>query len=430
MNDNGAARRLSPRGWALWSTPPAARAYVLLIDAAAVLAGVLTMLTHTHRPTVALVPLLVCAAVSVEGARRVERVRRFSGDLHKDLQSAWSLAAALILPAGVAVLAAVAMFAWWRLRAGRCRAFTWVFSSSMTVLAVLVAGSVFSGVRAAFGTGPVPVDLRLPLAALAAAVAYELVDLLLCGAAIRLMAPDASWAETFGNRTTAATDATALTIGGLVAVLAFTDRWAILLAVPAAMLLQRVLLVDQLAVEARTDAKTGLAVAGWWHARTDDELARARSRHSRLAVLVADLDHFKHINDAYGHLVGDEALRAVAGVVRSGIRGQDLSGRFGGEEFVVALPDTDADRAVLVAERLRERVAGLRIPSRRDDPTAERIAGLTVSIGVAMYPDHADTLDALLRAADRALYAAKATGRNRVELAYHPDVEEPATRAG
>lgn len=419
MSTTGPAHRPSIRRWALWSVPPAARTFTITVDLAALVLGGAAVALRPAWPGAALVPLLVCAAVAIEGARRVERQRRQSGSLHKDLQAAWSLCAALILPLGVAVLAALAMSVYWRLRASRCRPFAWVFTASMTVLAVLASGTAFRFTDDTLG-GRLPHGLAVVVGVLAAAIAYEVVDVLLCGILIVLLTPGATRAESFGDRTTAAIDAAALTFGGLLSILALYDPWAMLLALPAVVLLQRVLLVDQLTDEARTDAKTGLAVAGWWHQRASAELERARVRGTTLAVLVADLDHFKHINDAYGHLVGDEALRAVAAAVGTGVRGKDLAGRFGGEEFVLALPDTDPDRAVLVAERLRERVADLRVPSRRDLPGAATVRGLTVSIGVALYPDHADTLDSLLRVADTALYAAKAAGRNRVSLAGSP----------
>ncbi|GAA4217846.1 GGDEF domain-containing protein [Actinocatenispora rupis] len=420
MSTTDHTRQPAIRRWALWSAPPAARAFTLTVDLAALVLGGTTVALRTWWPGVALVvPLLVCAAIAIEGARRVERERRLSGSLHKDLQAAWSLCAALILPPGVAVLAVVAMSVYWRLRASRCRPFAWVFSGSMTVLAVLSSGAVFRLTGDAL-PDRVPHGLAVVVAVLAAALTYEAVDVLLCGILIVLLAPGATRAESFGDRTTVAVDAAALTFGGLVSIVALYEPWAMLLAVPAVVLLQRVLLVDQLTDEARTDAKTGLAVAGWWHQRASAELDRARARHTTFAVLVADLDHFKQINDAYGHLVGDEALRAVATAVASGVRGKDLAGRFGGEEFVLALPDTDADRAAMIADRLRERVAELRVPSRRDLPGAAPVRGLTVSIGVALYPDHADTLDSLLRVADTALYSAKAAGRNRIAVAGSP----------
>jgi len=399
----------------------------LTVDGLALLCGVAAVVLGLRPPGVVLAPLLICAAVAIEGARRVERARRLTGTLHKDLQSAWSLAAALLLPPGVAVLAAVAMFGWWRFRAGRCRPFAWLYTCAMTVLAVLSSGAIFRATEGALAGTPTADGLASTAGVLAAALGYEIVDVLLSGGLILLLSPGTSRVEAFGDRTTAAIDAAALTFGGLVSVLALYEPWAMLLALPGVVLLQRVLLVDQLAAEARTDTKTGLAVAGWWHERASAELSLARARGTSLAILVADLDHFKRINDAYGHLVGDEVLRAVGETFAAGVRGKDLAGRFGGEEFVLALPDIDADRAAAIAERLRDRVATLRVPSRIDAPDAEPVRGVTISIGAAVFPDHADTLDSLLRVADTALYAAKAAGRDRISVAGSPAVGDAST---
>jgi diguanylate cyclase (GGDEF)-like protein len=139
-------------------------------------------------------------------------------------------------------------------------------------------------------------------------------------------------------------------------------------------------------------------------------------------VLLIDIDHFKQINDLHGHLVGDEALRAVSTILRGAIRSKDVIGRFGGEEFVVALPATDAADARLAADRLRETVASSPLASMlagvMDDPTLDpQTLRLTVSIGVAVTPLDGITVDALLAAADRAMYAAKLAGRDRVHCA-------------
>ncbi len=135
-------------------------------------------------------------------------------------------------------------------------------------------------------------------------------------------------------------------------------------------------------------------------------LARARRHHHALAVLMVDADHFKELNDRHGHLAGDAALCALAERFRERLRTEDVVGRFGGEEFVIGLPDADATGAARVAEAVRAAVA--------DRPIA--IAGtevaLTVSVGFAAWQD--DELEPLLARADRALYAAKAAGRNCV----------------
>ncbi len=136
-------------------------------------------------------------------------------------------------------------------------------------------------------------------------------------------------------------------------------------------------------------------------------LAAARRTRRPLAVVLFDLDHFKAINDNFGHGVGDEALRATASATREMLRGSDHAARFGGEEFVLLLPETSADDAVIVAEKLRAQIAGLEVEGLDREVTA--------SFGVAAYPDDEVTAEGLIETADAALYRAKAAGRNRVE---------------
>jgi diguanylate cyclase (GGDEF)-like protein len=118
-----------------------------------------------------------------------------------------------------------------------------------------------------------------------------------------------------------------------------------------------------------------------------------------------DLDHFKQINDRFGHGKGDEVLAAVGAALGSSLRASDFAGRFGGEEFLILLPDTTVDDAMLVAEKIRGSVASITVPGVERD--------ITASIGVAGLLEHAGNATGLLRATDRALYAAKAAGRNR-----------------
>ena len=131
-----------------------------------------------------------------------------------------------------------------------------------------------------------------------------------------------------------------------------------------------------------------------------------------LAALMCDLDHFKHINDRYGHGRGDDFLAAVGAALSSSIRASDFAGRYGGEEFIVLLPETDAGGALDLAEKIRAAVAAIRVPN--VDTT------VSLSVGIAIFPDHALDSDTLAQAADRALYAAKNAGRDRVETCADP----------
>ena len=166
---------------------------------------------------------------------------------------------------------------------------------------------------------------------------------------------------------------------------------------------------------ASQDPLTGAANRRALMQALETELARASRQHTPLALLMVDIDHFKRVNDHYGHLAGDHVLRHIVGVLRQRLRASDVLGRYGGEEFMVLLPGTDLHGAAQLAEQLRQAVQaapcewqGQRIP-------------FTVSIGVAASADTpADpsrTSEALLQAADQALYRAKDDGRNRVALA-------------
>lgn len=159
---------------------------------------------------------------------------------------------------------------------------------------------------------------------------------------------------------------------------------------------------------ATTDSLTGTLNRGSFLDRAAEEIARARRYQRPLALIAIDLDHFKTINDRYGHAAGDLCLRAFADTCLACLRRADRLGRLGGEEFAVLLPETGLPAALGVAERIREHIAGLAIPL--DTGTA----GFTVSAGIARLTPDIDSLDELLARADRALYRAKDTGRNRV----------------
>jgi diguanylate cyclase len=162
---------------------------------------------------------------------------------------------------------------------------------------------------------------------------------------------------------------------------------------------------------ARTDVLTGLANRRAFDETAEYEIQRAVRYGTPLTLVIADIDHFKAINDTHGHHTGDAVLIDFARVLTASVRGIDLVGRWGGEEFIILMPGTDRDEAPLAAERMRLAVAGA--PTRIDGKTC----GVTASFGVATLSPEAPTLEALLGCADAALYRAKENGRNRVESA-------------
>jgi two-component system, cell cycle response regulator len=167
----------------------------------------------------------------------------------------------------------------------------------------------------------------------------------------------------------------------------------------------------QLSLEmAITDQLTGLHNRRYMSRHLDTLIAGAHRSGKPLAFLIMDIDHFKAVNDGHGHDIGDEVLREFAGRIGANVRGIDLACRYGGEEFVVVMPDTDMDFAYTVAERLRKSVEQTPFVISR----APGKLSVTISIGIAGSEGNTDSADALLRRADQALYRAKREGRNRV----------------
>jgi diguanylate cyclase (GGDEF)-like protein len=168
------------------------------------------------------------------------------------------------------------------------------------------------------------------------------------------------------------------------------------------------------------DHLTGLSQRAPFVERIDEELARARRRNAPLSVAILDLDGFKAFNDAFGHPAGDRALQLTATRLRASVRKSDLVARFGGEEFVVAFPETAVDQARVRVEHIRTELARLPIPVGREQQQ------VTVSAGVGSWPADGETFDAVLERADLRLYEAKRRGKNQV-VAPEPPAAGPPT---
>ncbi len=186
-------------------------------------------------------------------------------------------------------------------------------------------------------------------------------------------------------------------------------------------MMQRALWFSTLQDASRTEPKTGLANSTWWRTVAGRALESV-SIERPVSVLVADLDHLRDVNTRHGHLIGDDVLLAVANSLRTHARPEDLVARFGGEEFLVLLPDTDLREARVIGERLRTAIAELEHTGADGQPFH-----VTVSMGLATAPLHATVLDDVLRIADLAAYRAKAEGRNRVCLPRPDDVTDAET---
>jgi len=165
-----------------------------------------------------------------------------------------------------------------------------------------------------------------------------------------------------------------------------------------------------------TDFLTGLKTRGFFEQQLDLELARAERRGTPIALLMIDIDHFKRLNDAYGHQTGDLVLRDVAAILTRDLREVDTAARYGGEEFILLLPETGHQGAKLVAQRLRYAIEQANFFTGAHGPADEQIEHITISVGVAVFPEEARSKRDLVEASDAALYEAKTRGRNRVVL--------------
>ena len=366
--------------------------------------------------------LLACGAICVEATRRLGQ----PAGVWRDLLSAWWLPVALLLPPLYALAAPALLGLLIYVRVRRGSVYRRVFSSAVLGLAGACASFLFRLITpsppdtlgAVWLTNPGPSTwLMRPeqaAVAIACAVVFAVLNAGLVAIAAWLVSPGARLADMFWDRERMVLDLTETCVGILVTISCAISALLLAIALPPVVLLQRSLLHSQLKAQARTDAKTGVLNAGAWQGEAELAVTRARRRQQPLAVLLADVDHFKVVNDTYGHLTGDAVLRTLASEMRQQVRESDLVGRFGGEEFAIVLTGTNADEACRVAERIRRGTGVVKVL------TKDTIVGVTISIGVAILGSHGDDLGELLDSADRALYRAKGTGRDRVCLS-NPD---------
>lgn len=167
---------------------------------------------------------------------------------------------------------------------------------------------------------------------------------------------------------------------------------------------------EQLRRLSRTDRLTGLNNRGHWEEELKREYARHQRYGSQAVLVIFDIDHFKRINDGFGHQAGDKVIRSLADLIRQQVRETDIAGRYGGEEFAVLLPDADVQGAWLFAERLREAVERVTVPYEQ-----QHIA-FTISLGLAGFKSVAQSHEELIEWADQALYQSKKTGRNKTTI--------------
>ncbi|RDI18892.1 diguanylate cyclase (GGDEF)-like protein [Lentzea flaviverrucosa] len=397
------------RDWPVWTLRQPALYYWLFIDIAA-LATVTYAIVSSETPS----PSEIARFAAIAGTAGAVIIGStiYSHRLGETERNPWAAhlcyltAGILALPPNLLVLLLFGP-ALHCLLAQRPETHRWLFTLSATALAVFTTRYVLGWADPHANIVILTLAATLLLVLRAALIALGL----------KLRSPSATFEENVGEPIDAILGVVAVSIGGLMGCVAESNAVHVLIAGPSLALLERAAQLPQWRRSAQRDAKTGLANAVHWDTRARYELTKGASRTRPMAVMLLDLDHFKRVNDEVGHLAGDAALAAISLLLRGTVRRGDLVGRFGGEEFVVLLPEATPDEAEFVAERVRKAVAALRVPTMATDGKPHELHGLTVSIGVSTTTRFGYELPDLLVAADAALLAAKAYGRNLVSMA-------------
>jgi diguanylate cyclase (GGDEF)-like protein len=360
--------------------------------------------------------LLVFGVVSIELTRREGEATEFTKDVH----GIWHIPAMILLPPIYSMLGPIlkTLLTQWRVNPKPLH--RRVFTAAAQGLSRGAASASWHFIAPRLpGPAAGPAIHWLSWAGMAAACAalQSVLNIVLVAIAVKGSDPSVSLRSRQFARDPLYNDLAEIAAGTLLAVvIAATGTWVLVaLALPLVTLLHRSLRHAQLSDAARLDAKTGLLNANTWQREARAELVRAAHNRGPVTLAILDIDHFKQVNDAHGHLTGDNILVTLSGVFRRQLRVDDIIGRFGGEEFTILFPRTDGADATRIAERLRSTIAEMTFSSSGYHNMSEQV-NITVSIGLSTAPSaSAQTdLDELIIAADAALYRAKARGRNQV----------------
>ena len=405
--------------WPWWRLPPLFRWYVATPPVVAlVVIAVAAARTDWRADDLAKFFLLVCCGVI--SVASTPRVAYTSGSgVTRDFTTVWALPVAILLPPVYAALAPIAFVAVIQLWVHRGVLYRRVFTAASISLSCVAISLVFRLFPASFAGGFVGSGTHA-FTWIVAVVACEflggrLQHFMIVGA-VKMSNPAVRVWRLELNREALQALFVEIDLAVLITLAVALSPALVLLALPTVLLVRRFLVHPLLVAQSRVDSKTGLLNISTWETEAEAELSRSIRTRSPLALALVDIDHFKLVNDTYGHLVGDRVLKAVADALISHLRDYDRAGRFGGEEFVLLLAQANEDDACRIAERLRGHVAGMTVPI-DDRPEAPRVQ-LTISIGVtAMERDTRRELIDLIAAADSALYHAKQNGRNKVGVA-------------
>jgi diguanylate cyclase (GGDEF)-like protein len=409
--------RADVRGWGWWQLPWLLKWYVGLVPAAAAaFTGLAAAGTTWHATDLGKFALLLgCGLISVAATPRV--VYR-QGGMTRDFITVWVLPIAILLPPFYALVTPIPLYVLTQLWVFRGVVYRRVFTVGAIGLAYGAASVLFHAFPASFAGGAIGTGMHALTWAVAVAIGEQVGrrghQVLIMGG-IKLSNPSVKLAPQELNREALVADFAEFDLGVLITIVVAVSPVLAIFAVPTVLLVRRFMMHGQLLAQSRIDTKTGLLNASTWEREAATEIARAVRTGIPLALALVDIDHFKLVNDTYGHLVGDKTLRAVTDALQSQLRAYDVAGRFGGEEFVILLPHAREVDALAVAERLRVHIADLAIPVDDADPSGPCVR-VTISVGVAALDSESRELTDMLTAADAALYHAKETGRNKTHM--------------
>jgi diguanylate cyclase (GGDEF)-like protein len=411
-----------PAQWELWTKPRPMVAFLIgweIIAVAALVYGIIAAGPTTGIDWVRLAALAACSTAQIQLTRRQEERRRNRlSAVHIDLSGIWIFPAALVLPLylTLVLLTVVRLQRWVNSRRAPHK---FLFTTLTWAVSALVAQRLFEVLAVdQLGRLDEANPVRLFGVLMLAGLAYAGVQVIAIGTLLALGGTSTpTLRNVLGSKSDNLLDLSTISLGTVGAILLVNLLPAIVILVLVSVVGNRLAEINQLQSEARTDPKTGVFNVRGWTEAAQRSMGRASKSEEGLAVLMIDLDHFKWINDTFGHPAGDDVLRTVAQLLDEVTRPGDVIGRFGGEEFVVLLPEIDNGAAGTTAERIRSAVAELEIDTTDKRGGRTTVAGRTTSIGVAVYPHHGDSIDTLLQAADAAVYEAKESGRNRVRIA-------------
>ena len=411
--------------WSVWQLPMPARVVVLTG-----IAGYVGALTTAVWDLLAGAPLhapayhqfavagtfAFAAMASAEISMRFAWPRTRQDRVSRDLMAVWLLPIALLLPPAYVMVTVIVLRAYLYARVWRAQLLKNVYTAAALGLAyggaslvhrVVLHATMDTNVTASQFTRGGIATMSLALAVLT----YWALNALLIAAVVVLTAGADAVRSFLKDREGLVVDIVAACLGTLAAVLWATEPMLAILLLPPVLLLEHQLF-SGLRQAVRTDLLTDVANPQYWREVASREVERAAASNDHLAILMIDVDHFKSVNDRYGHLAGDEVLAAVARTIAQALRPRDLVGRLGGEEFGAVLSGLNLLDAEGAADRLRSQVRDIRV--RADG--GEWIT-VTVSVGVSELSVTGGDLHQLLDAADTALYVAKAAGRDCVRVA-------------